>query len=127
MKEHELAYLAGIVDGEGSIGITHHKVRKSYSLRLQVANTSNNLMHFLSRFGGHIYEHKMHSSYHKQRYDWMVIGKKAQEIIRQIAPYIIIKIEQAKIALTIPIAESGQSCNKDLQEIAFYRMEAANA
>jgi len=58
MKQTELAYIAGIVDGEGYIGISadHRKRnpdRPGWRLRVAVTNTDEWLMHYLnSSIGG---------------------------------------------------------------------------
>ena len=62
MNENEkLAYLAGIIDGEGTIVIAKGKIRKGrinhpYSLRLVVMNTDIRLIEWLKEnFGGSIH------------------------------------------------------------------------
>src|SRR6266487_2106264 len=64
IQQTELAYLAAMIDGEGTLSI--HKVRKyqrtgptdhlRYRLVLQVSNTHRGLMDWLlARFGGRVY------------------------------------------------------------------------
>ena len=111
-------YLAGIVDGEGSINLLAKPKTQQIQLRLQVANTSTELIDWLqSNFGGKVYEHKMHSTYHKQRYDWVVTGKEAKELIRLILPFLIVKKIQATLALDFPILTPGMQHNSVIHEI----------
>ena len=117
MNEHEIAYLAGIVDGEGSINILAKPKTRQIQLRLQVANTSTDLIDWLEeKCGGKVYYHKMHSTYHKQRYDWVVTGKEAKAVIKILLPLLIVKKRQATLALTFPILTPGLQHNDIIHE-----------
>ena len=103
--ETEISYLAGIIDGEGYIGIDSSYKRKNkphnYQVRIGIANTNIKLLNWVkSIFGGWVGKKgKPKKSNHKQSYEWRLQAKKAEEIIKMIYPYLIIKKEQATIAL----------------------------
>lgn len=114
----KLSYLAGIIDGEGSINLLAKPSTQQIQLRLQVANTSTVLIDWLqSGFGGKVYEHKMHSTYHKQRYDWVVTGKEAKKLIKVVLPFLIVKKMHATLALEFPILTPGLQHNSVIHEI----------
>ncbi len=106
MEEKDKIYIAGFVDGEGSIMINcykpKHKERKAFRGRFEVANTNKPIIEYIkNRFDlGEIRQYKKRSLKHKQAY-YFQIGKQ-QEIIKaleQILPYLKIKQEQAKILI----------------------------
>lgn len=100
MLLEERAYMAGIVDGEGSIGV-RRRLRYITPI-LQVTNTRKDLLEWLVlRCGGAIYVNKEERDGRKQLYSWQTFGRKAQAIIREILPYLVIKRQQAELALTI--------------------------
>lgn len=101
-----LGYAAGIVDGEGYIGIsTAFDVRKSRKLshfvRLVIVNTDPRLPGwFADRFGGAIaVSHSGRKKRWKPRCSWAIHGERAEKFIEAIRPYLVIKGEQADIAL----------------------------
>lgn len=93
----DLAYLAGIIDGEGTIGIYYHKGRNSYRVKIYVVNTYKPLIDWLgSVFGGFVYK-RNHTKW-KTRYEWH-LGENAMELLKSLIPYLKIKKDQAILAL----------------------------
>ena len=100
MKKNKYIYLAGIIDGEGSLIITRSDrgTYYNYYARIHVKNTDMRLMHWLvDNFGGNIHPHKPKSPLHKKAYSWYFSGNaKSKEIfLLALLPYLIIKKEQA--------------------------------
>ena len=117
-------YLAGIVDGEGTITICRSEnnvnrkkdyVTKSGEIRsceynytgigyhatIRVKNTDIRLMKWLvSRFGGEYYadRHSKNPTW-KDSYKWYYAAKSKEGFILAILPYLVIKREQALTAL----------------------------
>lgn len=98
-----IPYLAGIIDGEGSINITYIKKRDEYRLRIQVTNTDKRLIDWLSEhFGGHQYEpvRLNNNSKWRRRYEWFLYPKKETiPLLETLIPFLICKKEQAKVAI----------------------------
>ena len=106
-----LAYLAGIIDGEGCIGIEcmapHQKkdgtwIRKHnyYTPRLTVINTSQEIMTLLSHFFiGGIFDKRKEIPGRKICYRWHIFGENLEYAIKCLLPYLIIKKEQAELAI----------------------------
>jgi hypothetical protein len=113
----DLAYMAGIMDGEGSFSIskvTLHSTNGNpyfgYDCKIMVGNTSEVLMKWMvERFGGlyrvsvsHVSKLARAWGQSKIRpcYRWTCEGYGKQEIfILSVLPYLVMKREQAKVAL----------------------------
>lgn len=103
-RDTDLAWAAGIVDGEGCIllYLAHTNSGSAYVLRVVVANTSLLMLKRLQEiFGsGTIHMDKWDGNpKHRQRWHWEVCAKKAEAILRLIEPYLINKREEARIGL----------------------------
>lgn len=107
IKDIDLAYTAGLLDGEGHIGIHKSKngFRKGvprelkYSARLMIANTNIDIMHWLQlNFGGSIAK-DVRDGNRKDCYRWQIYGNKMLEFLKLVAPYLKIKSSQAKIVI----------------------------
>lgn len=110
-----LSYLAGIVDGEGYIGIlesTSKRMGMGYASRvaIQVAMTDFEipiLCH--STFGGGIRAYKTRNAIHKQSMCWYLNERSAVvSCLNRLLPYLRVKKEQAQIVL-----EFIAGCQKD--------------
>ncbi len=128
MKQTELAWAAGIVDGEGSIFIQRtnyvdkiypnakRKIRRekspSYTLRLSVRMTDKPTIEKMSNiFDGRCLEIKRRTVKGKRVYGWSVCGYKALEILELLEPYCITKRRQIKMSyvfMKIPRFEAGR-------------------
>jgi hypothetical protein len=104
LTEAERGYLAGIIDGEGTISFSrcmgNGKNRNSYRLLLSVSNTDQRLILWLhERFGGTRFESRTSGKSPRKRrlYGWTIITNKAIVMCREIAPYLVIKREQAEM------------------------------
>lgn len=101
----DIVYLAGIIDGEGSILIEiqtkRPPIRKIdyYAIRLLVVNTNLELMNWLeNKFKGKVHKRKKVTK-QKQCYVWNIFSLNAGEILKECLPYMIIKKQHAEIVL----------------------------
>ena len=88
----KLAYLAALIDGEGSI------IFGSQSQRIiTVANTDYGLMEWLkANFGGNIRTGKVENGKHKTQYKWDISQRLDVKILlTSVMPFLIIKREKA--------------------------------
>lgn len=104
MKESKWPYLAGILDGEGTICMWNMNNAKGYqhiTYSVVVYGTSLNLMKWLVlNFGGKYYLRTKTNLSKKPQYAWHPSGKKNKErILLGCLPYMVIKKEQAKVVL----------------------------
>ncbi len=98
----DLAWAAGIIEGEGCIHIMKVNVNKSPSgwcVRVSVVNTLptliDNLLHIFNL--GTIHRYDRGSK--KAIYRWTVHGDSALTVLQSVLPYIIAKREQAETAI----------------------------
>lgn len=98
-----LAYLAGIIDGEGSIGITKVTPKRytnpRYTARIMLANVNKEVMElFANTFGGTISEERVPNR--QLIYRWRKVGNPiTKEVLTKLYPYLIIKKPQATAVL----------------------------
>lgn len=99
-------YLAGLMDGEGCVGIRRVQTKATYGrpcycLVIQLAMTYQPVIEILcEEFGGVIYiDHWYVHLKHKPSYKWTVYGRKAAAILAKMLPTLIVKREQAELAL----------------------------
>lgn len=104
------SYIAGIIDGEGCIGIecmaplqkkdgTWIRKHNYYTPRLTIVNTSYKLMELLVKEIGGKYDTRKKIEGRKTCYRWYIFGKDLENTIQEIIPYLFIKKEQAEIVL----------------------------
>ena len=97
----DVAYLAGIVDGEGSICIKRQDAQYNpqFKLLLRVMNTSRDLIdHLQGIFGGHVHQMKQVTR-EKTLYELWWAGYDAKPLLELLVPYLVIKKEQAELGI----------------------------
>lgn len=89
-------YLAGIIDGEGSLITDHHG-----RWRIHVVNTDIHLVDWLKQIGGKAYLRSARGRLGKRPiYAWVVDAQReVEEILRAVSPYMRIKHDKARRAL----------------------------
>jgi len=98
-------YAAGIVDGEGYLGIysslkDKKHTKPTFGVKVGVGNTNKSLIEWLScTFGGHFHLQKAPKVEHKDCYKWEITNKLAFQFIHRIYPYLKIKNKQALLIL----------------------------
>lgn len=97
--ETELAYLAGIIDGEGCLCI-QRPGNKTHTLRMFVMNTFKPLIDYLYKtYGGFQYSRKKENNTWKIRHEWFVDTKILDDLLPRLLPYLINKKEHAEICI----------------------------
>lgn len=97
----DLAYLAGIIDGEGCVSILRTEALRHYNARLQIVNTCGDLMIWINdTFGPGFLTVKPHHVPHwKTSYIWIANSITAWLILRACMPYLRVKKRQAEILM----------------------------
>ena len=100
MKRTDLAYVAGIIDGEGSISLYPPcKGRRGLKISVQVGNTNEWLIQWLRFiFGGYIYTIPPRKNC-KPVHSWSVSYQQALGVLQAVYPYLRLKKPQAEIAI----------------------------
>lgn len=91
LSEEDLAYLAGLVDGEGTITIGQN--RGFLNPYLNITNTSPQLLKWMKQkvSVGSIYEKN-----HGEAWEWRINGYGILPALEQIKPYLVVKRLQAE-------------------------------
>ena len=104
----KLCYLAGIIDGEGSIMLWMNKgdpkIRGQFNLRVNVSTTDKCLMDWLKEnFQGTVYEinapSRKANPHWKKQYIWQVNRPQILDLLKNINEFLIIKKERCQIAI----------------------------
>lgn len=99
----DLAWAAGAVDGEGCISIRSQRVPNSkfeqYALYISVGNTDIRMPQRLAEmFGGNVIN-KTRQQERRPVYEWRIFSANAVKVLKMLRPYLVIKGEQADIAI----------------------------
>ena len=112
MKAVDLAYMAGIVDGEGCIAIDRFTNKNlpsyCYRLKLRVGNTNRWLIEQLRfSFGGNIKTVKQRGNA-KEAWEWYLAGENAAYCLKLLLPYLRIKRPQAELGIKFQSHKRGK-------------------
>lgn len=102
--ETDLAYLAGIIDGEGSFvaraQLDSRRGTFNCSVRISVVSTDKVLIDWLiSRFGGRAYAGTKAKAHWRDKWQWYIGLKKAVELVPQFRRFLVIKGRQADLTM----------------------------
>lgn len=122
LTETQKAYLAGIVDGEGYVTVHARKVGygKSCQPKVMIASTSvkwlSDLRDITGGLGSFHLNQKRKSVKWKPFGQWCIVGKAAQNFLKEIYPYLQIKKEQAWLVINFEMVGQGKRRNKEQLE-----------
>jgi len=102
-KREILAYAAGIIDGEGWVGIRrsgkHDSGTIRYTMAVVVGNTDRRMLNFMKKyFGGSISKRKTVGN-RQPAGAWEVASNKAADFLKLILEFLIVKKAQAESAI----------------------------
>jgi len=112
-EDQSLYYLAGIIDGEGSISIDRKScsymavngTKRTYyyhRVDLCISNTNPKLTSWLKEnFGGTVSSIKRKSRNHSTVYCWRIYCRQAERLLIKAAPLLLLKRQQAELALSL--------------------------
>lgn len=114
MIEMNPAYLAGLFDGEGSIGIYRYFGGK-YALRTQFTQNKNKhstklFNALMKEFGGNLGLHRTLSG--RLAFNWQLSSRNAAMFLGVIFPHLLFKREQAALAISWMKSKPLPSRNK---------------
>ena len=83
-----MVYTAALIDGEGSVLLSHAKPAEHRSPVVTVPSTTWCFMTFLkSTFGGNISSKKRTKKHHSKSWNWSVRYNRAIDVLRRVLPY----------------------------------------
>ena len=121
----QIAYLAGIIDGEGTFYIGKHAIQeRGFNARVLVVNTNEKLMNWLHcTFGGLLYSRKSKKNPHwKLKYEWILNKSDILSFCKLLLPYLICKKEQAELMIEFRETyniKTTRDVPKDILEVRF--------
>lgn len=105
-SEVQKAYMAGIIDGEGTITIVKNNRKFKNGRQYQysravitIANTSYLLLDYLKSLdiGGFSYDKRINAKHHKQAFQWCLASvSPVYSLLKTILPYLVIKKSRAE-------------------------------
>lgn len=107
-RGEDVAYAAGLLDGEGTVGIYRSKrpTYFIYAVRTSVANTYRPVLEWLaSKWGGSI--HRTNRGEGRPCWSWALSSRSAVDFLREVLPYLRIKDRQARLALAFEAHRSA--------------------
>ena len=103
VKVTEWAYLAGLIDGDGTISLTKHGNRVHPSLQVYISNTSKELMDWLEytfpNMGSVYTVNRANREHIKRLYVFRFRCPTTEKVLREISPYLVRKKKQSQLAL----------------------------
>lgn len=118
--ELDLAYIAGLMDGEAYIGIKKSRAYKcqgrqtpSYQSRIQIRMVDEPAIRFLSEtLGGWYYKEKPHSGNGRLLYCYQATDRKAESILRSLLPYLKVKLRNAETVIELRDLQSNSGSHR---------------
>jgi len=125
-EKTKLAYLAGIVDGEGCISLRRHTQknrRPTWDIRIYVVSTDKVLIDWLKEnFGGLTYFRNSKKNPHwKTKHEWIISKKQLTPVLHAILPYLVIKKEHCELAIKFRDTYTGKRHWRIPEELSIIR------
>ena len=128
MTPTDWAYLAGMVDGEGSITIRRrdHSSRPSdrqrgvsFTLRIGIAGAPDHIRRIQSMVGmGSVYVRRraqLNKGW-KDIAEWSMASREAKQFLLNVEPYLMLKRSQAQVALSLPQCRSRWDATPQMRQ-----------
>jgi len=103
MSQADAAYLAGLIDGEGTVTLARRHRHENRRISVSICNTEIALVLAAQRMSGLgvISQKRRNSAHHAQAYVWAVWGRQALDVLRQVQPWMrSYKAGRAALALS---------------------------
>ncbi len=102
LKGTQAAYIAGIIDGEGTITLTRRHASAHRHLAVTVSSTDKELLVFISQLvgAGKITSKRTYKQNHVPGHTFQIFNRQALSLLEQVAPFLhTYKKDRAHIAL----------------------------
>ena len=102
LNPSDAAYIAGLIDGEGSISLSHKHRSENRQLVVSISNNEKPLLEFvLNKVGaGHITNKRVYSEHHAPSATYKITNRQALDLLEQIKPFLqSYKRERARLIL----------------------------
>lgn len=117
-SEMDLAYLAGLIDGEGCFDIHTDNRNNSSFPRIRVEMTHRETVEWIQQIFPGVKMQSIHRANrnHSDTYRWCVQGPKAITVARLIIPYLKGKRYEAELMLSFPYPDQKPGYNRPLSQ-----------
>lgn len=102
LSPEHAAYLAGLVDGEGTVTLTRLHKHENRRLVVSISNNDASLLNFVEEIvgAGKITTKKIYSNRHARSFTYQVTSRQALDLLRQLIPFLkTYKARRAKLVL----------------------------
>lgn len=102
LTEVEAAYLAGIIDGEGTVTLTRRNKDNQRQLAVTISSTDRNLLEYVLDIvgAGKITNKTMSRSNHSPAFTYQLYNRQALTLLKRVAPFLrTYKKDRTKIVL----------------------------
>lgn len=102
LSEKDKGYIAGIIDGQGSICLTRKKETEHRSPNIQVSSTTYEILEYLKNLlGGSISKKNENNPNYKQAWIWKIGTNTTIELLEEIKDYLLVpeKIYRANLVV----------------------------
>lgn len=114
ISDTTLAYIAGLIDGEGYIGVKKSGAYKcqgrktpGYHARIQIRMVHEGAIKTLAEaLGGWYFKEKPRLAKGRPLYCYQASDASAEEVLRKVMPYLIVKRESAELVLRLRALQS---------------------
>lgn len=99
----EAAYLAGLIDGEGTVALTRRHRSDNRQLVVSISSTESAILDYVLHIvgAGRITRKRTYRFNHAQSFTYAIANRQALELLRQIYPY----LKSYKVARTALVLE----------------------
>lgn len=109
----ERAWLAGMIDGEGWIGISRHLTKRRwwlFSLRFSMSQNNLATLERCRHLSGGLGRIHKHSGAEARAWKWSMQGEPVKQLIALVERYLWEKKARAQVAVWFPISMSTRRC-----------------
>ena len=102
LSASDAAYLAGLIDGEGTVTLTRKHKNENRQLAISIANTEKQLLDFcFNTIGaGKITRKRKNQDHHTASFTYAIYNRQALSLLEQVLPYLrSYKSKRAKLIL----------------------------
>jgi len=111
----DLAYLAGLIDGEGCLGIGK-SVRGIHIPTIQIIMCDKEIIEWLCNVFGTALKTRIEKPPHRAQYHWRIQGHRAVNLACLLLPFLRVKAKQAEVFVSFGKTYSDDGWEKVLSE-----------
>jgi len=101
VTETEWAYVAGLLDGEGHIGVPIHGGDHVFNKNVGISNTNPKILPILKRVGFHLFQISRRAPNKDVHRALITTYSEIETFLKRVRPYLILKCEQADLMIEL--------------------------